>query len=98
MNSFPLNLNSMDLIFLRNTLHLIKKRPFFLKIIHSHLKPNGFLVVIDHNGRSRQKAGKPILKYQTLTEDLIQQLLNASFSIANNFDFLPNSSFILAKK
>ncbi len=97
-DSLPIPSTSLDLIFLRNTLHLINDRILYLKFLNTYLKPGSFIAVIDHNGYNRLKTGKPLLQHQTTTDKLIQQLLEALFIIESNHTFLTNSSFIIAKK
>ena len=81
---------------MRNTIHQISNRIEFLELLRKYLKPEGRISIIDHNGESRIKANKPLLKHQTKTEDLIQELETAQYVIQDNYDFIPNSSFLIA--
>ncbi len=88
---------SIDIIFLRNVFHhLSDPSSYFIKL-KKILKPNGRIAIIDH----KKKKGFSfvyIFRHYVPEEEILREMENSGYSLAETFDFLPEQSFNIFRK
>jgi len=85
--------NSVDLIFICDTLHHIDARSDYYKRLRRALRPGGRLAVIDYQKKEMLKG--PPLSVRIAKEDLIQELRAAGFQLKEDLPFLPYQYFLI---
>jgi len=83
---------SLDLIFMRNVYHHLRNRVEYFKKLGSFLKPNGKVAIIE---RSKPLTLHGILGHYVPRETIMKEMEQAGFAVDQEFDFLPNQSFII---
>jgi ubiquinone/menaquinone biosynthesis C-methylase UbiE len=86
----PLLPETVDLIFLCNTLHHISQRPEYLKNLRQYLRPSGRLAVIDFI-----RSPHIFSSSQYSLSELEYWLTEAGYQPAGRYSFLQNNFFVL---
>jgi ubiquinone/menaquinone biosynthesis C-methylase UbiE len=83
---------SVDVVFICNTLHHIEDRVNYLKRLSKSLKPDGRIVIVDFYKRSLPVGPSPAIK---LAEDeVIREFKEAGYHLKRSLDFLPYQYFL----
>jgi len=83
---------SLDLIFMRNVYHHLRNRIEYFRKLRCFLKPNGKVVIIE---RSKPLTLHGIFGHYVPRETIVEEMEEAGFAVDQEFDFLPNQSFII---
>lgn len=89
--------NSVDLIFICDTIHHISERKDYYKILLRDLKNQGRLVIVDFYKKQTAPAGPPVAM-RIKKEHLIQELTSLGFYMQEQFKFLPRQYFLIFGK
>jgi arsenite methyltransferase len=92
--------DSMDLVFMSNTYHLIDDRPAYLGVIAKALHSGGHLVVIDFKPDCACTDVKepPEVTSRVARETAIAEAQAAGFEVEREETFLPNQWFLVLRK
>jgi ubiquinone/menaquinone biosynthesis C-methylase UbiE len=83
---------SLDLIFMRNVCHHLRNRVEYFRKLGHFLKPNGKVAIIE---RSKPLTLHGIFGHYVPRETIIKEMEKAGFIVKQEFEFLPNQSFII---
>jgi len=83
---------SLDLIFMRNVCHHLRDRVEYFRKLGHFLKPYGKVAIIE---RSKPLTLHGIFGHYVPRETIIKEMEEAGFIVKQEFDFLPNQSFII---
>jgi arsenite methyltransferase len=84
----------MDLIFLRNVYHHISNRVEYFANLRESLKPDGRIVMVEHN-RGRRFSFHRIFERRVTKETIVEEMTKAGYSIAESKNFLSEQSFTI---
>ncbi len=87
--------NSVDLIFFCNTNHHLSDRVNYYNGLHSLLRKNGRIAVIDWNKKD-QKVGPPA-SHNHAKKDMIAEMKRAGFAVVQEETFLDYQYFVVFK-
>ena len=87
----PLLPESVDLVFLCDTLHHIQSRQAYLETLATYLRPGGRVAVIDFEGGSPHL--DPDLRYEL--QELAGWMATAGFELDRRFDFVEENFFVV---
>jgi len=82
----------IDLIFMRNVCHHLRNRVEYFRKLGHFLKPYGKVAIIE---RSKPLTLHGIFGHYVPRETIIKEMEEAGFIVKQEFDFLPNQSFII---
>jgi SAM-dependent methyltransferase len=86
---------SVDLIFICDVVHHIEnRRPYYEKLSQA-LRPGGRLAIVDFYKRD-SRVGPP-KAMRIAKSDMVAELGEAGFALAEEFDFLPEQYFLIFK-
>jgi len=85
--------NSVDLIFICNTLHHIKDRTDYVKRLIPVLRPDGRLVIVDFKPVATPMG--PPMKMRLSRERVIKEIEAGGFELQGEFYFLPYQYFLI---
>jgi SAM-dependent methyltransferase len=85
---------SVDLIFVCNTVHHLEDRPAYFRKLRSSLKPGGRIVIIDFHPDERSgELGFP-KRHLVAREIVIEEMTAASYRLLREHTFLPRQYFL----
>ena len=82
----------LDLIFMRNVCHHLRDRVDYFRKLGRFLKPDGKVAIIE---RGRPLTPHGISGHYVPRETIIKEMDEAGFIVKQEFDFLPDQSFII---
>jgi ubiquinone/menaquinone biosynthesis C-methylase UbiE len=82
---------SLDLIFMRNVCHHLRDRVEYFRKLGHFLKPCGKVAIIERKPLTLHG----IFGHFVSRETIIKEMEEAGFIVKQEFDFLPNQSFII---
>ncbi len=85
---------SVDVIFICNTIHHIENRGAYYKILRDSLGPGGRLVIVDFRKDAKLEEGPPP-EMRIDRKDLERELSEAGFRLAEEHSFLPDQYFVI---
>jgi ubiquinone/menaquinone biosynthesis C-methylase UbiE len=85
----------VDLVLVVDTFHHIDARQLYFAKLKLSLKPQGRVVIIDFTGASQMG---PPLAYKLSATQVTQELGQAGFRLAQQFDWLPEQYFLIFEK
>ncbi len=94
-NNANLPNNYFNLIFFRNVLHHIENRVLFMKSIKPKLKPGGRIAVIEYKPGGSIFSFRRLFGHNIPKEKIIGELNRAGFRKSEEFNFLPEQSFMI---
>jgi ubiquinone/menaquinone biosynthesis C-methylase UbiE len=95
-NDPNLPLDSVDMIFICDTLHHISERPTYYPLLVKALRPGGRLVNVDFYKKPLPVGPPPVMKIDK--EDMIAEMKSVGFHVAQDFDFLPYQYFLIFQR
>lgn len=84
----------IDLIFVRNVFHFIDEPVTYFRRLKSALKPDGRIAIIEHSDESQSIGTKD---HFTPKKELIKKMELAGYRVLDEFEFLPELSFVIFK-
>lgn len=84
--------DSVDVIFICDTLHHIDDRVSYLKAVAKSLKPGGRVVIVDFYKRDLPVGPPPSMKLRV--DDVISEFSDAGYRLIRSHDFLPYQYFL----
>ena len=84
---------SLDIVFVCDVLHHVQDRQGYYAKLSGALRPGGRLAIVDFHKRETP-VGPPVAM-KIAREDLISELREAGFVLAQSFDFLPHQYFLV---
>jgi ubiquinone/menaquinone biosynthesis C-methylase UbiE len=88
--------DSVDIIFICDTLHHISSRPTYYPLLVKALRPHGRLVNIDFYKKPLPVGPPPAMKIEKA--QMIEEAKVAGFHLVQDFDFLPYQYFVVFEK
>lgn len=85
---------ALDLVFVRNVFHHLRRPADYMASLRTRLKPGGRIAVIEH----KPKGGLTfvaLFKHSTSSDVVTRDMEEAGYSLSESFDFLPGQSFSL---
>ena len=86
---------TVDMFFLRNVFHHLKKQDEYFKNLKRFLKDDGKIAIIDYKKKGFSFVG--MFGHYTPEEVIIGTMEKAGFQVLEKFGFLDNQSFIVSK-
>ena len=84
---------SLDIVFVCDVIHHVQDRQGYYAKLSGALRPGGRLAIVDFHKRETP-VGPPVAM-KIAREDLISELREAGFVLAQSFDFLPHQYFLV---
>lgn len=84
---------SLDLIFIRNTLHHIDSKNDYMKKLTGKLKEKGRIVVIDYKRDANLFSGHNVTR-----KDILESIKDTRLTIDQEYDFLEKQYFFILKQ
>lgn len=85
--------DSVNLVFICDTIHHIANRSEYYRKLQRVLRPGGRLAIVDY--KKEEQAIGPPMHIRIAREDLIQEITKAGFQKTEEFDFLPYQYFLI---
>jgi len=84
---------SVDLVLVVDTYHHLEDRPAYFRNLRRDLKPGGRVAVIDYDGRKLWFLR--LFGHTTPREELLREMAEAGYAVAEEFDFIDRQSFVI---
>ena len=84
---------SVDLVLIVDTYHHLEDRPAYFRNLRRDLKPSGRVAVIDYDGRKLWFMR--LMGHITPREELLREMAEAGYEVAEEFDFIDRQSFVI---
>ncbi len=85
----------VDLVVTVDTYHHIEGRPAYFRNLQRDLAPGGRVAVIDYDGRKGWFVR--LMGHYTPREDLLREMREAGYEVAEEHDFIDRQSFVIFK-
>jgi ubiquinone/menaquinone biosynthesis C-methylase UbiE len=85
----------VDLVLTVDTYHHIEDRPSYFRNLKRDLAPGGRVAVIDYDGRKGWFV--KLLGHYTPREELLREMREAGYEVAEEHDFIDRQSFLIFK-
>ena len=85
---------NLDYIFMRNMTHHLSKRVEYFRSLKKFLKANGKVAIIEYE-RSKPFTFRGIFGHRVPKEIIINEMKEAGYSLARDFNFLPEQNFTI---
>ena len=83
----------IDLVLTVDTYHHIDERPAYFRNLQRDLAPGGRVAVIDYDGRKGWFVR--LLGHTTPRDDLVREMSEAGYEVAEEHDFIDRQSFVI---
>jgi ubiquinone/menaquinone biosynthesis C-methylase UbiE len=83
----------VDLVLVVDTYHHLEDRPAYFRNLQRDLAPGGRVAVIDFDGRKGWLVR--LIGHITAREDLVREMGEAGYQVAEEFDFIDRQSFLI---
>ena len=83
----------VDLVLMVDTYHHLDDRPAYFRNLRRDLTPGGRVAVIDYDGRKLWFMR--LLGHTTPREELLREMAEAGYAVAEEFDFIDRQSFVI---
>lgn len=93
----PIEEGSVNLIFMRNVTHHLKKRTDIFKSLKKLLKTDGKITVIDYK-KGKLFSFHGIFGHSVKKEKIIAEMKNAGFKVFKSFNFIEHQHFTIFEK
>jgi ubiquinone/menaquinone biosynthesis C-methylase UbiE len=86
----------VDLVLVVDTYHHLADRPAYFRNLRRDLTPDGRVAVIDFDGRKGWFVR--LLGHTTPHEELLREMAEAGYEVAEEFDFIDRQSFVIFRQ
>jgi ubiquinone/menaquinone biosynthesis C-methylase UbiE len=86
----------VDLVLIVDTYHHLEDRPAYFRNLRRDLSPGGRVAVIDFDGRKGWFVR--LLGHTTPHEELVREMAEAGYEVAEEFDFIDRQSFVIFRQ
>jgi arsenite methyltransferase len=83
----------VDLVLIVDTYHHLEDRPAYFRNLRRDLAPGGRIAVIDYDGRKGWFVR--LMGHTTPREELLREMAEAGYEVAQEFDFIDRQSFVI---
>jgi len=83
----------VDLVLVADTYHHLDERPTYFRSLRRDLTPRGRVAVIDFD--SRKATFMRIVGHTTARDELLREMEEAGYEVAEEFDFIDRQSFVI---
>ena len=83
----------IDLVLIVDTYHHLEDRPAYFRNLRRDLEPGGRVAVIDYDGRKGWFVR--LMGHTTPREELLREMAEAGYEVAEEFDFIDRQSFVI---
>lgn len=83
----------VDLVLIVDTYHHLENRPAYFRNLRRDLEPGGRVAVIDYDGRKGWFVR--LMEHTTPREELLREMAEAGYEVAEEFDFIDRQSFVI---
>ena len=83
----------VDLVLIVDTYHHLEDRPAYFRNLRRDLEPGGRVAVIDYDGRKGWFVR--LMGHTTPREELLREMAEAGYEVAEEFDFIDRQSFVI---
>ena len=83
----------VDLVLIVDTYHHLEDRPAYFRNLRRDLEPGGRVAVIDYDGRKGWFVR--LMGHTTSREELLREMAEAGYEVAEEFDFIDRQSFVI---
>ena len=83
----------VDLVLIVDTYHHLEERPVYFRNLRRDLAPGGRVAVIDFDGRKTWLMR--LMGHITSREELVREMGEAGYEVAEDFDFIDRQSFVI---
>jgi ubiquinone/menaquinone biosynthesis C-methylase UbiE len=87
----------LDLVFMRNVCHHLTNRVEYFKKLRRFLKQEGRVAIVEYK-RAKPLTFRGIFGHYVPRETIIEEMKKAGYRVKQEFDFLPEQSFIIFSK
>jgi SAM-dependent methyltransferase len=93
-NRTSLPRKSLDLIFIRNVCHHLRKRVEYFEKLKDSLKPEGRIAIIEYRSAGRFSF-REIFGHYVPKDTIIKEMKEAGYQLEKDLDFLSEQSFTI---
>lgn len=96
-NELPIEKASINLIFMRNVTHHLKKRTQVFKKLSKYLAPNGKFSIIDYK-RTKLFSFHGLFGHSVNQQKIEKEMIDAGFKVYKKLDFIEHQHFTIFEK